>query len=218
MKIIIDRSTARRVIRWTRRGLFACAFILLSYWIFVSADTWMFQREAKAEMSKPSPATDHPTAHTGPEDGELIGRVDVARLGVSVAVVEGSDTTMLSRAAGHIPGTAMPGEKGNTAIAAHRDTFFRPLRNVRPKDVIRVTTRGGVYRYRVVSTKVVQPEDVSVLNSDGSEELTLVTCYPFFFVGAAPKRFIVKAVRLSGDNGQMQSDLQPETVPAHLYY
>ena len=125
---------------------------------------------------------------------------------MSVAFVEGADTPELRHAAGHISGTALPGENGNTGIAAHRDTFFRPLRNARPNDVIRLTTHDGEYRYQVVSTKIVSPEDVSVLESDGNDILTLVTCYPFYFIGAAPKRFVVRAERL-----------QPTDLLAHLY-
>jgi sortase A len=84
------------------------------------------------------------------------------------------------------------------ALTGHRDTFFRPLRNIRANDVIVVTTLQGEYRYRVVSTRVVSPENIAVLNSSGGEILTLVTCYPFYFVGAAPDRFIVRAERLAG--------------------
>ncbi|HEX3940892.1 MAG TPA: class D sortase, partial [Acidobacteriaceae bacterium] len=131
---------------------------------------------------------------TAPEG--LIGRMEVRRLGLSLFVVEGTDESTLRRAAGHIAGTALPGQVGNIGIAAHRDTFFRPLRKVRRDDVITLTTPGGEYRYRVVSTKIVRPEDVAVLSSDGNEILTLVTCYPFYFVGAAPNRFIVRAARI----------------------
>jgi len=90
----------------------------------------------------------------------------------------------------------MPGLPGNVGIAAHRDTFFRPLRNVRKDDVITFTTAGAEYRYRVVSMKVVDPNDVSVLNVTDEEVLTLVTCYPFSFIGSAPDRFIVRAERI----------------------
>jgi sortase A len=133
-------------------------------------------------------------AAIGP-DG-LIGRIEIARLGVSVVVVEGTDKPTLRHAAGHIPGTAIPGQIGNIGIAAHRDTFFRPLRNIRDNDVVALTTLRGEFRYRVVSTKIVSPEDVAVLDPDGNEILTLVTCYPFYFVGAAPSRFIVRAQRV----------------------
>lgn len=113
-----------------------------------------------------------------------------------MVVIEGTGSTTLRRAVGHFPGTALPGHRGNIGISGHRDTFFRPLRNIRKGDLITLTTLGGGYRYRVVSTKIVLPSDVSVLDSDGREILTLVTCHPFYFVGAAPDRFIVRAERI----------------------
>jgi sortase A len=94
---------------------------------------------------------------------------------------------------GHIPGTALPGEDGNIVLAAHRDTFFRPLRNIQKGDEIALTTLSGAYRYRVESIQIVGPDDVGVLSPTKQPTLTLVTCYPFYFVGSAPKRFIVRA-------------------------
>lgn len=103
----------------------------------------------------------------------------------------GEDT--LRVALGHIPTTALPGESGNVGIAGHRDTLFRPLQKVRRNDLIVFETRSGKYVYRVQSTKVVGPKDVDVLEPKSSPELTLVTCYPFYYVGSAPERFIVEA-------------------------
>jgi sortase A len=101
----------------------------------------------------------------------------------------------LRRAVGHIRGTPLPGQQGNVALAGHRDTFFRGLRKVLVNDEITLTTLSGSYRYRVDSTKVVKPEETEVLEDDG-DILTLVTCYPFNFVGSAPRRFIVRARRV----------------------
>ena len=111
-------------------------------------------------------------------------------------VVEGTTMSALRRAAGHIPGTGMPGFAGNVGIAAHRDTFFRPLRNIQKNDIVTLTTVNAEYRYRVVSTQIVDPGDVSVLSASDKEILTLVTCYPFYFIGSAPDRFIVRAERI----------------------
>ena len=133
-----------------------------------------------------------------PENGGVVGRLEIARLGVSVMVVEGVDDSDLKRAVGHIPGTALPGEPGNVGIAGHRDTFFRPLRSIQRDDTITLSTLQGTYRYRVVSTKVVRPEDIQVLYPTGRDSLTLVTCFPFYYVGSAPKRFIVRAERTPG--------------------
>ena len=96
-------------------------------------------------------------------------------------------------AAGHVPGTALPGDAGNAAFAAHRDTFFRPLKDVREGDEIAVATPSGNYRYVVTAISIVEPEDLSVLSPTAESVLTLITCYPFDYVGSAPQRFIVQA-------------------------
>jgi sortase A len=113
-------------------------------------------------------------------------------------IMEGTDGRTLRHAVGHIPGTALPGQQGNVALAGHRDTFFRGLRNINKDDEITLTTLHGSYRYRVDSTQVVEPRDTEVLDATTDNILTLVTCYPFYFVGPAPKRFIVRAHRFPG--------------------
>jgi sortase A len=128
-----------------------------------------------------------------PIDGAIMGEMEVARLGLKVIVVQGDSPTILQRAVGHLPGTALPGETGNIALAGHRDTFFRPLRNIRSGDAITFKTLNGDFRYQVESTDVVRPTDVSVLQSHGGHTLTLITCFPFYYVGAAPDRFVVRA-------------------------
>ena len=114
-----------------------------------------------------------------------------------MVVVEGVGKTNLRRAVGHIPGTALPGEPGNVGLAGHRDTFFRPLKDLKIKDEIQLSTLKGIFKYQVVSLRVVEPSDVAVLAPSGEDELTLVTCYPFYFVGPAPKRWIVRARQVS---------------------
>jgi sortase A len=126
--------------------------------------------------------------------GGLIGSLDIPRLGLSAIVIEGTSATSLRRAVGHITGTALPGQPGNVGISGHRDTFFRPLRNIRRNDIITLTTLFGEYRYRVVSTSIVRPDSVAELDPTRGEILTLVTCYPFYYVGPAPNRFIVRAL------------------------
>ena len=112
---------------------------------------------------------------------------------------EGVDERTLDLAVGHIPSTALPGQQGNVGLAAHRDTLFRNLKNVRRDDEIALTTLNNRYVYRVVSVRVVNPGEVSVLEASADEKiLTLVTCYPFYFVGHAPRRFIVRARQVSG--------------------
>lgn len=123
-------------------------------------------------------------------------RIEIPRLGVAAIVKEGADETTLARAVGLVPGSARPGEPGNTVLAGHRDTFFRPLRKIELNDRIRLIVPPHTYEYRVRSMRVVAPEETSVLASNGVEELTLVTCYPFHFVGPSPDRFIVNATRV----------------------
>ena len=126
----------------------------------------------------------------------LVGRLRIPRLKLTAMVDEGADETVLTRAIGHIPGTGLPGVMGNVALAGHRDTFFRPLRNIHRDDLITLQTAQGSYDYLVKSTQIVDPRDVEVLNASGGQTLTLVTCYPFYYVGSAPKRFIVHASRV----------------------
>jgi sortase A len=215
MKVLVKHALLKPLLAWAQRGLFAGAIASLGYCAFVRFDTWTFQRQQSEALEgllrEASDAKNAPVAaastsasaaarlaglarEIGPAG--LLGRIEIPRLGVSVVVVEGTGDVTLRRAAGHIDGTGLPGQIGNVGIAAHRDTFFRPLQNIQNDDLITLATSRGEYRYRVVSTKVVSPDDVGVLDPDGNEILTLVTCYPFNFVGAAPDRFIVRAARV----------------------
>lgn len=126
-------------------------------------------------------------------DPLLLGRIEIQRLGLAAIVREGDDDATLGVAVGHVPGTALPGEGGNVVLAGHRDTFFRALRGIRRHDTIRISTLRRQDDYVVDSTEVVGPKETRVLESTRDERLTLVTCYPFGFVGRAPKRFIVRA-------------------------
>jgi sortase A len=124
-------------------------------------------------------------------------RLEIPRIGLSVMVVEGVQTDSLRKGAGHIPGTALPDATGNIGIAAHRDTYFRKLRNIQPKDEITLTMLQGSYEYAVDWTRVVNPTDLGVLAASREPILTLVTCYPFYYLGPAPQRFIVRAHRIN---------------------
>ena len=124
----------------------------------------------------------------------MIGRVVIPRLGLRSVVREGADENTLRRAVGHVPSTQMAGNVGNFAIAAHRDTLFRSLKDIKLGDRVSFESPQGTFDYRVISTKIVKPSDVSVLKPQGNEKLlTMITCYPFYYVGSAPKRFIVTA-------------------------
>ena len=151
-------------------------------------------------QAKTAPATRRSADAAKPEvrdKGEVIGRLEISLLGLSVPVTAGIETSSLLRGVGHIEGTAYPGGLGTLGLAGHRDTYFRPLRNIKDGMDIRVTDDSGTYHYEVDSTEVVLPEQVDVLAIRSRPELTLVTCYPFDYVGAAPKRFIVHAHLLS---------------------
>jgi len=126
----------------------------------------------------------------------LVGRLQIPAIELSVIVLEGTDEWTLNRGAGHIEGTALPWELGNTGIAGHRDSFFGGLKEISTEDRIVLTTLKGVFQYRVVGVDIVDSTDVRVLKASLHPTLTLVTCYPFRFVGSATKRFIVKAERL----------------------
>ena len=117
----------------------------------------------------------------------------IPRLGLEVPVLEGTDEWTLDRGVGHIEGTVAPGQAGNVGIAGHRDGFFRVLKDVADGDVLELALRSGVRRFRVAQLAIVRPDDVGVLEATPYGQITLVTCYPFYFVGSAPQRFIVQA-------------------------
>lgn len=126
----------------------------------------------------------------------------IAKLNLEVPVLEGTDDLTLNRGVGHIPGTGRPGQEGNIGIAGHRDGFFRVLKDIGPGDTIELVTASRRDVYTVDQIVLVSPSDVSVLQARAGRSLTLVTCYPFYFIGSAPQRYIVQAsVRNSDDNG-----------------
>jgi sortase A len=127
----------------------------------------------------------------------IIGRLSVPRLHLSAMVREGVDAKTLRLSVGHIPATALPGQAGNVGIAGHRDTFFRKLKDLRAKDEIVLSTLNGNFKYEVESLLVVEPDNVAVLAPSSENMLTMVTCYPFSYIGSAPKRFIVRARQVS---------------------
>jgi sortase A len=168
---------------------------------------------------EPAPPAQTPTSPKSAKSrklqrDEFIGRIEIPRVKVSAIVKEGVDTTTLSRAVGHVPYTSLPGEVGNVGVAAHRDTFFRGLRNIREGDTIRVVTVDGVYLYQVADLKIVWPKNVEVLDPTPDERLTLVTCYPFNYVGSAPKRFIVQAKKVGFEELEARAKSRIESEAA----
>jgi sortase A len=128
----------------------------------------------------------------GDTDPLLIGRLEIPRLDLVVMIREGVESDTLRKAVGHMPGTAAPGQVGNFVVAGHRDSFFRPLRLIRNGDEIRITTTSGSYHYYVSEFSIVGPDDRWVAQSGSTPVCTLVTCFPFDYIGAAPRRFIVR--------------------------
>ena len=195
VKIVISRNS----LLWSQWALLAGSVSLLGYCGFAAADAWSFQSRWRQQFEVQLVSPVRPEATRGPAaplvSGDLIGRLEIPRRDLSLIVMEGTSAATLRRAVGHIEGTALPGGKGNVALSGHRDTFFRPLRLIRTGDQIIITTLSGKFSYQVISTRVVEPTEMSVLDSTGKDILTLVTCYPFYFVGSAPERFIVRAER-----------------------
>lgn len=171
------------------RILLLIGIVCLGLYGFFTVQAYIEQSRLEEELYQPHSET---VSRNIPKrvlhEGDLFGRLEVPRLNMSVMVMEGIGSRTLRLGAGHIPGTAM-------AFAAHRDSFFRPLEKIKIDDTILFTTLDAATEYRVVSTRIVQPEDTEVLEPSATSDdtLTLVTCYPFFYIGPAPKRFIVQA-------------------------
>ena len=170
--------------------------ILLSSGLLATAVAGLNLLRYSAFESHPSPIANAQTPLRTllaiPPALQILGRVQAKRCGLDVMVVEGDDEASLSLAAGHMPGSAAFGSVGNAVISGHRDTAFRPLSRIRVKDEIEV---GGSrrYTYRVRAIEIVDPDTIDVLAPSRTATLTLITCYPFRYIGNAPKRFIVQA-------------------------
>ena len=187
----------------TRRLIAVSQWVLLvlglgcgGYWASHQAATWLLNTRYQERWTTPAAAGLPTTPVTSPSSGSVIGRIEIPDVGVNALIFGGVDESDLDRGVGHIPGTPLPGTGGNVSLAGHRDTHFRGLRSIQVGQSIRVTTDLGSHNYRVTATSVVAPEDIHVLDTREADELTLVTCHPFTFVGAAPERFIVHAEKL----------------------
>jgi sortase A len=174
-----------------------CAFVYFQASRFQATEKTRFdedthpQSDPRAESAPTAPAVSPKRSY--PSRGEAVAVLTIPRIGLSAVVLEGAGAHELKLGPGHIPSTPLPGGGGNVGVAGHRDTFFRELRLIRVSDMVFVKGRDQELRYRVVSTKVVGPRDIQVLEPTGHETITLVTCYPFDYLGSAPKRFIVRA-------------------------
>jgi sortase A len=206
--------TARR-----RTVLVGCQYVLLlagfsalGYCAITAVEASRYQDWARGQMRKASlvqaePSTTQDSAgmsqsmplRLGNGGMAPVGTLDIPQVHISAMVAEGTRPRVLQPAVGHIPGTALPGQTGNVVLAAHRDTFFRRLGELKPGDLIRITVPGRQYLYSVRFTDVVSPNETWVLQPSTGQLLTLVTCYPFYYVGPAPKRFVVRARRADAE-------------------
>jgi sortase A len=202
------RKTSR-VLLWTERFMWSIGLAACAMWSLASSASLIGARHElqRFEQAAGLPAVSAPDQRLwSPERlrawrdavfGESAAPLAVLRIkkiGLEVAVLEGTADWMLNRAVGHIEDTALPGAVGNAGIAGHRDGFFRGLKDIGAGDLLEIETFTSVDIFRVERTWIVDPEDVSVLEPTASPSVTLVTCYPFYFVGSAPQRFIVRAV------------------------
>jgi len=208
------RIRRQQILAWAERFFLAaggltlafCGLVYLEASLYQNSEDKVFETfpQANRELGRTigsgfAPTFESAIAQPGQplpapiREGSPLSRIEIPRLGVSVVVVEGVRPRNLRLAVGHIPGTALPGEPGNIGIAGHRDTFFRKLGQIHEQDRITLTTLRGSFEYTVESTQIVDPANTGVLHSSREPILTLVTCYPFYYVGPAPKRFIVQA-------------------------
>ena len=168
--------------------------------ISISILSWLFDQlclsrthvgvPAQATLNNSTAPLQKDLAQSG---SRLVGRLEIPKLGVSLIILEGAGSKTLRIGLGHIPGTSLPGQQGNVVIAGHRDTFFRPLRNINICDEVSIDTTARTYHYQVRSFEIVDARNVNALRFHDKNELTLITCYPFSYIGPAPKRFIVHA-------------------------
>jgi sortase A len=208
-------SNRRRthLLNWIALLLMIAGGAALGWCLAIVIDTQNTQRAAREQLESMTSATTSSRATSTPrsrvivQPGTPLAELSIPRIGLSAVVLQGSDEHTLRVGAGHIETTPLPGESGNVAIAGHRDSFFRPLRNVQVGDDIWLNTPKAPVHYRVSSFRVVNPSEVSVIDPTADAVLTLVTCYPFYFVGSAPDRFIVRASLVR--DGELSPDQQP---------
>jgi sortase A len=182
-------SPLRHVLRGACYFFLAFGVLALGYAGYVFADSNAYQALEIKKFRQPGRLSE-PHILT---EGDVIGEMQVPRLGLSVMVVQGDSPTSLRHAVGHLAKSALPGEWGNVALAGHRDTYFRPMRDIHLGDEVRFKTLEHNFEYVVESIEVVAPSDSRVLEVLTGHDLTLITCFPFYYVGPAPKRFVVRA-------------------------
>ena len=185
----------KRRLRILEKILWICALLLISLAGWWRLEAYVSQRSA-ARIGQDAAKPAMSAASFGSSDA-VTGRLECAAIGLTVAIVGNYDSDSLTRGVGYVPGTAFPGGLGNMVLAGHRDTFFRPLRHVQPGMKLEVITTRGRFEYQVDRAEVVEPKQVDVLDIGEIPELTLITCFPFEYIGPAPQRFVVHAHLIS---------------------
>jgi sortase A len=188
-------STARWPVpaRGLERVLWVFSALALGIALWMKADAWVYQWRSSWELAPPLAGAAPVEPRQVLPAGTPLARLSIPRLDLSVVVAEGTDHRVLRRAVGHLPRSARPGEGGNIALAAHRDTFFRGLADLQAGDPIVLESDHGHQAYQVEWTRVVSPEETAVVAPTVYPALTLVTCYPFGYLGRAPERYVVRA-------------------------
>jgi sortase A len=228
---------ARRTRRWFSYLLMSGGALLLFFGGRELVESHLGQSQAEHEFEispTPKPSPFHGTSDVGtsssppigePQLGDAIAKLTIPRLQTDLYVVEGDGARQLRRGPGHVRGTAMPGSDGNCIIAGHRDTHFRTLKDIQQGDEIVLETRAGKYTYRVETTQVVSPQNTKSLEPTDTAQLHLVTCYPFYYLGSAPKRFIVQAqlekdgeVTTSTSRPAIDRSVRPILAAAHIHH
>jgi sortase A len=207
----VARSRTDCVVRWIERGLTAIGITCLLWAGTISLSAVVYQIEQSVSLERVAPSLDRSEADrasnvigTPVEPSAPVGRLEIPRIGLSAVVAEGDDEKTLEVAVGHLSDTPLPWHEGNSALAGHRDSFFRRLRHIKVGDEIRFATWHGTFRYRVTRHTVVDPDELWVLDASPTAALTLITCYPFDFVGPAPARFVVHAERMANADHSVQ--------------
>jgi sortase A len=195
----------RCVLAWLERALWTAGCCALGYYVFTSIDASLTQSKLARSFEKsrthiavtPQATFDYstPDIHEAPARPgiRLIGRLEIPKLDLSSVILEGDGSQTLRVGLGHVPATPLPGQPGNVVIAGHRDTFFRPLLKIQICDEVSIDTTARTYYYQVRSFEIVDPRNINALRFHNKNELTLITCYPFSYIGPAPKRFVVHA-------------------------
>jgi sortase A len=189
--------------RWGPQGLLLIGAVLLVYVSFEYGSMYVRQKQLAAQWERQN-APSAAAAPKAQDPREQMTRLSIPSIDLDAIVVEGTSSRQLAIAPGHMADSAAPGENGNSVITAHRDTFFRHIYELNKGDEIVVRRGGKSYQYLVERKFVVKPSDVSVLKPTSDARLTLVTCYPTYYVGPAPERLVVTA-KLANPSGATAS-------------